>query len=111
MVVKIKVLAPPVNQTPVTQHTAKNITVAVPVFKHQTMMYWTVEVQFHAFLPSALARGQWSAISTGHIASWERVPGTHRIGIRMDPRGGHSSNEKELDLCLELNSSHPVHSL
>ena len=37
------------------QHTAKNITdsitVAVPVFKHQTMkMYWTVEVQFLAFL-------------------------------------------------------------
>jgi hypothetical protein len=36
--VKIKVLAPPKNQTPVTQHTAKNITnsitVAVPVFNH-----------------------------------------------------------------------------
>ena len=36
------------------------------------------------------------------------MPGTHMIGIRVDPRGVHSGKGKDLDLCPELNSSHPM---
>jgi hypothetical protein len=42
--------------------------------------YWGVEVQFHAFLTSALDGGEWSASRLGRFTLREIVPGTHWIG-------------------------------
>jgi hypothetical protein len=50
--------------------------------------YWGVEIQLHAFLPSALDGGEWSASGTGCFTPRERAPGTHWIGGSVGPRAG-----------------------
>jgi len=39
--------------------------------KHQAMKtYWVLEVQLHAFLNSAVDRGEWSASRLGRFTPW-----------------------------------------
>jgi hypothetical protein len=42
--------------------------------------YEGIEVQLHAFLTSALDRGEWSALRPGRFTTRERVPDTHWTG-------------------------------
>jgi hypothetical protein len=49
-------------------------------------MYWGLEVQFHAFLTSALDGGEWSASRPGRFTLRERAPGTHWTRGWMCPR-------------------------
>jgi hypothetical protein len=42
--------------------------------------YGGVNVQFHAFLTSALDVGEWPSSRPGHFTPEERVPGTHWTG-------------------------------
>jgi hypothetical protein len=55
--------------------------------KHHAMKtYWRAEIQLHAFLPSALDGGDWSALRPGRFTASERAPGTHWIGGWVGPR-------------------------
>jgi hypothetical protein len=57
--------------------------------QHDAMKeYGVVEVQFDAFLTSALDGGEWSASHPGRFTPRERAPGTHWIGGWMGPRAG-----------------------
>jgi hypothetical protein len=57
--------------------------------KHYAMKaYGGVDVWTHVFLTSALAGGEWSASRPCRFTAGERVPGTHWIGGRADPRAG-----------------------
>jgi hypothetical protein len=47
---------------------------------HVTKAYWGMEVQFHAFLTSALDGSEWSASGTGRFTPRKRDPGTPWIG-------------------------------
>jgi hypothetical protein len=50
--------------------------------------YGVVEVQFHAFLTSALDGGERLASRPGRFTHRERTPCTHCIGGWMGPRAG-----------------------
>jgi hypothetical protein len=55
-----------------------HIKVTVPVINQAPHeMYWGVEVYLHAFLPSALDGGQWSASRPGLFIPGVRAPATH----------------------------------
>jgi hypothetical protein len=62
--------------------------------------YGGVDVQIHIFLTSALAGGEWSASRRSHFASGERAPGTHWIGVWVDPRAGLDDLDKRQFLYL-----------
>jgi len=47
-----------------------------------------VEVQFHAFLTSALNGGEWSASHPSHFTSRKGAPATHSVGGWVGPRAG-----------------------
>jgi len=49
---------------------------------------WGIEVWTHAFLTSALDRGEWSVSRPGHFSPVERASGTHWIGGWAGPRTG-----------------------
>jgi hypothetical protein len=62
--------------------------------------YWGVIVQTHVFLTSALAVGELSASRPGRFTPGETAPGTHLIGVWMDPRAGMDDMEKRKFLTL-----------
>jgi hypothetical protein len=47
---------------------------------HSMKAYWGVELEFHAFLTSALAGGEWSASYPSRFTPRGRAPGTYWIG-------------------------------
>jgi hypothetical protein len=59
------------------------------------------EVQLHAFLTSALDRGEWSASRSGRFTPGERASVTHWIGGWVDPRAGLDDVER-INLLLEM---------
>jgi hypothetical protein len=59
-----------------------------------------MDVQIHIFLTSALVGGEWSASFPGRFTFEERAPGTHWIGIWMDPRAGMDDVEKRKFMIL-----------
>jgi hypothetical protein len=58
----------------------KNVNLSMCVINHHTMTYGGVEVEFHAFLTSALGGSQWSASRPGRF-----TPGTRWIGGWVGP--------------------------
>jgi hypothetical protein len=56
--------------------------------KHAMKAYWGGEIQFHAFLTSALDGGEWSVSRAGGFTPKERALGTHWIGGWVGPRAG-----------------------
>lgn len=58
--------------------------------KQQVMMYEGMEVlaYLHIFLTSSADGDEWSVSRSGRLIPEERVPGTHCMGGRMDPRAG-----------------------
>jgi len=50
--------------------------------------YWGVEVYLHAFLNSALDRGEWSASHPGLFTPKERAHATQWTGVWIVPRAG-----------------------
>jgi hypothetical protein len=63
-------------------------------------VYGGVDVQFHIFLTSTLAGGEWSGLRPGRFTPRERDPGTHWIGGWVDPRAGLEDAEKRKFLTL-----------
>jgi hypothetical protein len=56
--------------------------------------YGGVDVYIHTFLISVLAGGEQSASRPGGFTPEERAPGTHWIGLWVDPRAGLDDVEK-----------------
>jgi len=72
--------------------------------------YWTVEVQLHAFLTSALDGCGWSASRCGRFTRRERAPGTHWIGGWVGSRTALDRVVKRniLSPCRESNPRTPI---
>jgi hypothetical protein len=68
--------------TVIIKYRNKGIGKLVPVLflteYYEMRAYWGVEVQFHAFLTSALEGGEWSASRPGRFIPVERAPVTIR---------------------------------
>jgi hypothetical protein len=62
--------------------------------------YGGVDVQIQVFLTWALVGGGWSASCPGRFTPGETAPGTHWIGVWVDPRAGLDNVEKRKFLNL-----------
>jgi hypothetical protein len=70
-----------------------------------------VEVQFHAFLTSALDEDEWTASRLGRFNPWERASVSHWLGGwgGLQSLSGHSGGEeRNLCSCQEYNPGHPA---
>jgi hypothetical protein len=71
-------------------------------------MYVGMDVPIHIFLTSALVGGQWSASCPCRFMPGERIPGTHWIGVWVDPKAGLDDvEEREFLTLLELELQPP----
>jgi hypothetical protein len=60
--------------------------VVVPALMHHVMTTQSkMEIQFHAFLTSALDGGEWSASRFGRFTPGDRFLGTPRFGSLLGP--------------------------
>jgi hypothetical protein len=71
--------------------------------------YGGVDVKIHIFLTSALVGGEWSTSRLCRFTIEERAPGTHWIGVWVDPRAGLDNTEKKKFLNLTGLELRPLH--
>jgi hypothetical protein len=62
--------------------------------------YGGVDVYIYIFFASAIVGGDWSASRPGRFTPGERTPGTHWIGVWVDPRAGLDVVEKRIFLTI-----------
>jgi hypothetical protein len=62
--------------------------------------YGEVDVEIHIFFTSVIAGGEWSASRPCRFNPAETAPGTHWIGVWVDPRTGLDDLEKRKFLTL-----------
>jgi hypothetical protein len=60
----------------------------MPLIKYKVMTYEGMEVlvYLHVFLTSPVDGSEWSVSRSGRLIPEERIPSTHCMGGRMDPR-------------------------
>jgi hypothetical protein len=71
----------------------------------ELLVRYTIFVQLHVFLTSALDGGEWSGSCPSHFTLRERAPGTHWIGGLVGPRASLDvvMKRKILSPCWESN--------